>query len=616
MLRLLVAEVATCAARSACGGGGDAPGVASTSQAPDAAAASSASAGPTVDALARRTRTTTTSPTPVSTASSLPTGYVACADEWSQTVCNFSGSTVLYFGSGSSYAYGTVTGPFNCNTGNTVFGDPNPGVAKACYVPQAVLGGTSSGTTTGSTSGTTSGSTGGTTSGSTTGGTGTTSGTTTGTTVNATLVSRSFSSTSQDIPNPERGFYGWAGSDFVNGYDAASVQGAYNSGMRLIFGKVQLDAWRTTDLPASFLTSLGNRLDQVRQAGMKVTLLFNYDFSAGGRDATSSQIKRHLEQLKPVLAAHADVIPFMRAGFIGAWGEWHSSQSGNSCGYNSGSTTCATAAINRAVVRDALIANMPSTTQIGIRYPADLMTWYPSPTQQTRLGMHNDCFLSGPSDSGTYSSTAQRSYVQTLSANTAFGGENCADAEKPLRNTCADILSEGPAYHLAWMNSSDWAGFITAWRNGGCLAQVSGSMGYRLQLDQLIHPAEVAVGQSLPVQVDVRNVGWAKLFSPRGLQVRLRHRTSGALIQATAGDLSTLPAQGTAATRLSVTVAIPSGAATGDYDVLLAAPDSFSTTAGDARFAIRFANADNSASNQAWEASAAQWRTGSVVTVR
>ena len=266
-------------------------------------------------------------------------------------------------------------------------------------------------------------------------------------------------------------------------------------------------------------------------------------------------------------------------------------------------------------MRDALIANVPATTQIGIRLPADLMKWYPSPTQQTRLGMHNDCHLSGPTDSGTYQNTAQREYAKSLSAHTAFGGENCGDAEKPLRMTCNDILTEGAQYHISWFNASDWAGFITAWRNGGCLSKVAGSIGGRLQLDGTSHATRVARGGTATVDVDLRNVGWARFFTARKLVVTLRHRSTGALIKGDGGDLRNLVSQGTASSRVSVPVAIPAGAATGDYDVYLSVPDIFTTTAGDTRFAVRFANADNASLGQAWEAAAARFKVGTTLNV-
>jgi hypothetical protein len=425
----------------------------------------------------------------------------------------------------------------------------------------------------------------------------------------------SFSPTSADFPNPERGFYGWSGSDFINGFDARGVGAAYSAGQRLVLARVPLDGYRGSDLPDALLVGLDARFATLRAAGMKATLWFSYDFSASGNDASAAQIKRHLEQLRPVLSANADVIPYMRAGFIGAWGEWHSSKSGNSCGYNSGSTTCSTADANRAVVRDALLANVPATTQIGFRYPADLMKWYPSATQQSRAGMHNDCFLSGSTDSGTYQNPPQRTYAQELSLHTAFGGETCT-GETPLRTNCTAILREGAQHHLAWLNSSYSPAMLEAWKAGGCYPEVSRSMGYRLQLDGVTHDPQVARGGTVMVAVDLRNVGWARVFSTRKLLVTLRHRLSGQQISAEAGPLRVLMPQAKSTTRLSVPVAIPLEAQAGDYDLYLSAPDVFAATAGDARFALRFANADDTRLGQVWDPTTARFRVGTTLTVQ
>ncbi|MBC7547596.1 MAG: hypothetical protein H7224_02995, partial [Polaromonas sp.] len=54
----------------------------------------------------------------------------------------------------------------------------------------------------------------------------------------------------------------------------------------------------------------------------------------------------------------------------------------------------------------------------------------------------------------------------------------------------------------------------------------------------------------------------------------------------------------------------------GDYDVLLSAPDIFSSTAGTSTFAVRFANADNAVLAQAWNAGTARFATGATLSVR
>ncbi len=424
-----------------------------------------------------------------------------------------------------------------------------------------------------------------------------------------------FIASTADFPNPDRGFYGWGGSDLISAFDLNSIQAAYGKGMRLVTATVLLDAYRDTDLPDGLLATLSARLSAVRAAGMKVILLFVYDASDQGKDASAVWIQRHLRQLQPVLAAHADVIPYMRAGFIGAWGEWHSSKSGNSCGYNAGTTTCRTADANRAMVRDALLANVPATTQISFRYPSDLQRWYPKADGPPRVGAHNDCFLAGPTDTGTYTSGAQRPFLHALTQRASFGGETCENAEAPLRKACSDILREGPLYHLAWLNSSYAPSVLSAWKQEGCYDRVSASMGYRLQLDALMHDTSAVRGASAAMAVDLRNVGWARMFTPRKLVVTLRHRASGATITGAAGDLSVLPAQALASARITVSVSIPAGALTGDYEVLLSAPDTFPATATDARFAVRFANADNSAMAQSWEPSTASFEAGSTLRV-
>jgi hypothetical protein len=503
-----------------------------------------------------------------------PAGYTRCAAESQR--CSFTGAANVVYGARSTWtAPRSFDGGVDCS--NAVFGDPLYGVVKACYV-NAV--------------------------------------TPTPPPPPPPTITQTFSATTADFPNPERGFYGWSGADFVTRYEASSVKVTSDAGMRLLLALVQLDNFRGSDLSADWLRALDASFAKVRAAGMKVTLAVSYDFTAGGKDATAAQIKRHLEQLKPVLAANADVIPYMRAGFIGAWGEWHSSQSGNSCGYNSpANITCEVADANRVIVRDALFANVPSTTQIGFRYPPDLQKWYPSPQQQSRAGMHNDCFLAGPTDTGTYSEPGTRAYAQALSENAAFGGETC-NAGKPPRDTCADILSEGAQYHVAWLNINYAPSFITAWKAGGCFNEVSRSIGYRLQLDGIAHAASVARGNSLPVTVDLRNVGWARIFSDRPLVVTLKHVTSGHTITAAASNLRELSSQATASTRVTVNVAIPNSAPTGDYEIALSAPDVFAALANDARFAVRFANADNPSLRQVWDGNGGVFKTGSVVSVR
>ena len=137
-------------------------------------------------------------------------------------------------------------------------------------------------------------------------------------------------------------------------------------------------------------------------------------------------------------------------------------------------------------------------------------------------------------------------------------------------------------------------------------------MGYRLQLDGANHVTTAAKGSTVAVTVNLRNVGWGRMFSKRPLVVTLRNKSTGATITGSAGDLSTVAAG--ASGQFAVNVSIPSGAATGNYDVQISAPDIWSTTAADARYAVRFANADSG--SQVWDATNARFTAGTTLSVQ
>lgn len=435
-------------------------------------------------------------------------------------------------------------------------------------------------------------------------------------------VTTSFSASTDDIPNPERGFYRWtwAGLDAVS---SADMKDAYTNGYRLVYSLLRLDSYRSSTLPDSLLTKLDASFANARANGVKLVIraAYNYPEDETGyqnaQDASLAQVQAHLAQLAPVLARNADVIAFVQAGFIGAWGEWHTS-----------SNNLLTAS-NRAGVRDALLSAVPASRFVQIRYASYLMDWTPTlPALSSvlagnyRLGMHNDCFLASNTDVGTYSDTAatrasQRSYVAAMSALAPFGGETCNPADESAavaRTSCDDILGEGATYHLSYLNYEYYRPlFHENWTSNGCMADVRRKMGYRLQLVKASHPASVVAGASLPLSLSVLNAGWARPFNPRGIRVLLRNRSTLAVTQidATGADpRSWLPGDTSVA---ALVAAVPAAQAAGTYDLLIAFPDPL--LASDVRYAIRPANADNSSAGQSWDATLGAFATGSSLVV-
>jgi len=390
---------------------------------------------------------------------------------------------------------------------------------------------------------------------------------------------------------------------------------------------VRLDAYKDSTLPASLLDAVRSGFSHARQQGVKIIPRFVYNYPENETeyknavDAPLTRVLGHIAQLKPVLQENADVIAYVQAGFIGAWGEWHTSSNG------------LTSATNRTKVRDALLDALPQDQFVQFRYPPYVMEWFTTPPAESsafngsaasRSGIHNDCFLASATDVGTYSENAttrkqQRDYAMALSKVTPFGGETCNPADEAgaqPRTSCDDIRTEGRQFSLTYLNNDYYTeAFHGRWKQDGCYDEVKRLMGYRLELVSAEHPASVARGSALALRFSVRNVGWARPFKARAVNVLLKHRTGGNVVTlATAVD----PRGWTAGNSFThdVSVTVPSGTAAGDYDVFLALPDTAGQLAGDPRFSVRPANADNATARQAWDATLGAFRFGTTLTVK
>lgn len=447
------------------------------------------------------------------------------------------------------------------------------------------------------------------------------------------------STTAAYLPNPEKGFAEWSGTDLVAGFDNGSVNAAYAAGTRLVYCTVQIGAYRGGAIAGSFLTALNTNLGAVRSAGMKCVMLIAYDVYGGSmNDDTAANIIAHTQQLAPVLRANADVIPYAKAGFIGQYGEWHDSLNSNTCGGSSNLGACAggsltTAQANKVAVRDAILAMYHPYTQVGFRYPDDHYTWSATPLSPatafngsifSRSGMHNDGMLSsgpGGNDSGTWvaytvgqSQATLQSYMDTHTNYTAYGGEISNDTSLP-RTTCAEAVADFSRWHASYLKVMGGSNWTTAWTTEGCTNQLQNLIGYWLQLDSVSHQGTVNRSDSITVRVALRNLGWSRVFQPRKLQVsvcQVAAPNTCYSAQSTT-SLRSLTPQAVASTTLSVPIKFPGSAVSGAYSVRLSVPDIWSSTLGIRAFNVRFANTDSGA--QVWNDALGYITTGTTLTV-
>ncbi len=129
------------------------------------------------------------------------------------------------------------------------------------------------------------------------------------------------------FPNPEQGFYEYTDLNKL----PVDIGRLREQGRTLIWGRINLEAYRNTaTLPEALLHQIYQGFDIARDQGMKVIVRAAYGSKGPGGDYRSFAdpsmdiIKGHLRQLEPVFAVNADVIALFEAGFVGPWGEWHS----------------------------------------------------------------------------------------------------------------------------------------------------------------------------------------------------------------------------------------------------------------------------------------------------
>lgn len=395
-------------------------------------------------------------------------------------------------------------------------------------------------------------------------------------------VERTFAPTDEAFPNPERGFY--ATADLLAEDDLSWVRAG---GHTLVHSYVRLDDHRAGSLPESLLDRLDAGLGRARDAGIEVVLRFAYNFGPypdSEPDAPEEVILGHIAQLEPVLRADADVIAFVQAGFIGAWGEWHTSTN----------DLLADPAVRRRIL-ERLLDALPAGRSVLLRYPPYKEEMYGGPLDDAtafsgsfaaRTGHHNDCFLASDTDLGTYPSDAIERWKSYLEADTRYvpmGGETCAP--NPPRSECASALEEMARLHWSFVNDDYHEEVLAGWERGGCRAELERRLGYRLVLVAASTPDAVRPGGSFRLRVALANEGFAAPMNPRPVLV---------VLDGPARVAAELPVDvrrwlpGSHA--LEVRLRLPSSLPEGDYRLALALPAADPRLAERPEYAVRLAN--------------------------
>jgi hypothetical protein len=417
------------------------------------------------------------------------------------------------------------------------------------------------------------------------------------TSASAAIVVKTYVASGEDFINPERGFHVTAslvdGGGWGRTIDFTSVR---QQGHSLVRAHIRMDAFRRQDLSPLLLQQMREGLAGVRKAGVKALLVFSYNFpelNEAAEDAPLAQVLRHLQQLKPVLNEYQDVIAALETGFIGKWGEWHSS-----------SNALDTPA-NKKTILNAILAALPKSRMMQIRTPEDMMASFPTPLtaagafsggNQSRTAFANMCFLVNESDAGTWVDSAagsaqqKRDYMKKVTPYMVVGGETCqVEALAGQRSDCSTSLRELAQYHWSYLNSEFYEPTLTRWKQQGCYSEISRRLGYRFRLLDARIPDTATAGGAFNLSFRIANSGFASAYNARAVELVLRHRVTKQEVRT---RLASDPRRWFAGTTNTVNASwtLPANLQAGAYDLLLNLPDPAAPLTRRADYSIRLAN--------------------------
>ncbi len=363
------------------------------------------------------------------------------------------------------------------------------------------------------------------------------------------------------------------------------------------------------DLAPQIPANLAQALALIRKAGLKVVLNFTYNWPCAapgpkdppqpayclgpGMDAPPGTILTHMQQLAPVIVQNADVVAGLHAGFIGQWGEWHTSYWGNDN----------TIVHNQFL--DQFIALFGKSVNLEVRYPYIILDYAqhrfgsqdPQMARKLPLGIHDDEFGTNTGDGGTflpatYPGAMAYTNCQLIETAQIAAQTNTLTAEMTgtydPATVCPGSFARGDFLEFAQSSAltslhigfpqATWEGWYSTHRYHHILR----SLGPHLALDAAII-VELA-GQPM-LMVTVNNTGTAAIAGSRPLWLMVERDGQTVLKQEVGADLNAVTPLAPATFEISLGQAL---ALPGNYTLSLFAPDP--KLPGDVRYALLFEN--------------------------
>ncbi len=418
------------------------------------------------------------------------------------------------------------------------------------------------------------------------------------------MVSIQFSEDeSLKINNPERGWYSEFTTDDLDGMDSLKSEGIDN-----VMLLADLGSFKTSAVSDAKLQEIRSAFARARKYGLSVIFHAAYDFDGVSKPEPTdlSVITNHIAQLKPIFTENEDILFCVQAGFLGPWGEWHTSHYGDPPSLTA-----------RTAVLAALMNAVPRSRQIQVRRPMFIRDMYPNQTLTAsaafsqsniaRTGYHDDALLSSEDENGTYvdpgySREAELNWADNHDRYTPFIAES---DELSSYSDPDNAVFELGKLHAQVLNSEYLPEVLDKWKNTtyqgtNTYDYISRHLGYRFVLSSASFNSSIPQGGALHLILQFRNTGFANLINARDFQIVLSNGTQ--TYAATVKDDARFWTKYRGMITEDLYFSIPSNIPPGAWDIYVNMPN----MSNNPLYSIRFANKNT------WVASKGYNRIGTV----
>jgi len=344
-------------------------------------------------------------------------------------------------------------------------------------------------------------------------------------TVVAHSQTQSYTSSSEIISNPERGWYKFSRANSIGTFSFLSQSSLtsmrVNEKITLMLRIYDLGAFKTTPISQTFLDNIQTDFKALRAAGVKCVLRFRYSES-DDIEAPKALLLSHIDQLKVITIPNQDVISCVEAGFIGQYGEWYYSSN-----YGTSSLTSQNIADRKEIglkilelAPDRMVAFRTPTFQtlVGGTTPVSSTEAYKG-TVNSRVALHNDAFLSSSSDVGTFKNTStEYPYLESQSKYTFCGGES--NQLNTTYQNCTNAVSMLNKFHYNYLNIGYYGATIDLWKTSGCYDEIQRRLGYRFEMLN----STISNGS---LTLNLQNVGFGNVFNDRKAFLVMKNTSTG-----------------------------------------------------------------------------------------